>query len=310
MINRGIDACVQSYLEKENYSKNKMSFNNERKLKMKWFLKLSAISFAAIFLNGCIEMHTLITVKKDGSGLVEENIFVGKEVINMFKEFATSFGDSTQPQHEFNLFEEEKIKTKTSDFGEEIEFVSMENIKTEEKEGYKALYKFKDLNFVRVNQDPSNEMPMAESKDETKPANEYVFFKFIKGKPNRIEFKMPDEPKKEDKSVEQSKTGETTETSTDADSSAMESMIKFMKDMKAKFEIRVDGKITNTNATHVDGNTVTLFDIDFAQLLSDKDKLEQFKKFNPDSFEEVKKLVSGIPGIKVELNKEVFIEFE
>ncbi len=87
-------------------------------------------------------------------------------------------------------------------------------------------------------------------------------------------------------------------------------MIKFMKDMNAKFEIRVDGKITNTNATHVDGNTITIFDIDFAQLISDKDKLEEFKKFNPKSFEEVKKLVSDIPGIKVELNKEVYIEFE
>jgi len=45
-------------------------------------------------------------------------------------------------------------------------------------------------------------------------------------------------------------------------------------------------------------------------LISDKEKLEEFKKFNPNSFEEVKKLVSGIPGIKVELNKEVYIEFE
>jgi hypothetical protein len=83
-----------------------------------------------------------------------------------------------------------------------------------------------------------------------------------------------------------------------------------MKDMKAKVEIRIEGEIVNTNATHIEGNTVTLFDIDFGQLLSDTDKLEQFKKFNPDSFEEVKKLVKDIPGIKVELNKEVFIEFE
>jgi len=161
-----------------------------------------------------------------------------------------------------------------------------------------------------VNQYPSDEMSLAENKAETAPTDEYVFFKFIKGNPNRIVFNLPDEPKKDEKSDEQTKTDDTTGTNVEADSSDLESMIKFMKDMKAKFEIRVDGKITNTNATHVDGNTVTLFDIDFAQLLSDKDKLEQFKKFNPNSFEEVKKLVSGIPGIKVELNKEVYIEFE
>ena len=277
---------------------------------MKFLYKLFALTTVGILLNGCIEMHNVITVNKDGSGLVEENIFIGKEIIKMFKEFAAAFADSTQPQQEFNLFEEEKIKAKTSDYGEGIEFVSMENIVTDEREGYKAIYKFKDLNKVKVNQDPSDEMPMAEPKEGSEKTNEYVFFKFITGNPNRIVFKLPDETKKEEENTKQIKTDDTTATNVEADSSDLESMVKFMKDMKAKFEIRVDGKITNTNATHVDGNTVTLFDIDFAQLISDKEKLEEFKKFNPNSFEEVKKLVSGIPGIKVELNKEVFIEFK
>ena len=277
---------------------------------MKYLYKLLVLSAFGIFLSGCIEMHTVITVNKDGSGLIEENIFIGKEIIKMFKEFAAAFADSTQPQQEFNLFEEEKIKAKTSDYGEGIEFVSMENIVTDEREGYKAIYKFKDLNKVKVNQDPSDEMPMAEPKEGSEKTNEYVFFKFITGNPNRIVFKLPDETKKEEENTKQIKTDDTTATNVEADSSDLESMVKFMKDMKAKFEIRVDGKITNTNATHVDGNTITIFDIDFAQLISDKEKLEEFKKFNPNSFEEVKKLVSGIPGIKVELNKEVYIEFE
>ena len=277
---------------------------------MKYLYKLLVLSAVGILLSGCLEMHTVITVNKDGSGLVEENIFIGKEIIKMFKEFAAAFADSTQPQQEFNLFEEEKIKAKTSDYGEGIEFVSMENIVTDEREGYKAIYKFKDLNKVKVNQDPSDEMPMAEPKEGSEKTNEYVFFKFITGNPNRIVFKLPDETKKEEENTKQIKTDDTTATNVEADSASLENMIKFMKDMKVKFEIHVDGKITNTNATHVEGNTITLFDIDFAQLISDKDKLEEFKEFNPNSFEEVKKLVSGIPGIKVELNKEVFIEFE
>ncbi|MCK7522005.1 MAG: hypothetical protein MZV64_32160 [Ignavibacteriales bacterium] len=74
----------------------KMCFNKERKIKMKWFLKIFAVAVLGVFLSGCIEMHTVVTVKKDGSGLVEENIFIGKEIINMFKEFAAAFADSTQ----------------------------------------------------------------------------------------------------------------------------------------------------------------------------------------------------------------------
>lgn len=274
---------------------------NEMKLLSKSIL-LAAMAF---FFTGCIEMHTSITVKKDGSGLVEENIFIGKEIIKMFTEFAAAFADSTQPQQEFNLFEEDKIKAKTSELGEGVEFVSMKTIKTDEKEGYTAVYKFKDINKIKVNQDPSDEMPMAEPAEDSDAADKLVKFKFIKGKPNKIIFSLPDEKKKD-----QSAKDDTTTMTVEPDTADFENMVKFMKDMKAKVEIKIDGKIVNTNATHVDGNTITLFDIDFGQLLSDKEKLEQFKKFNPDSFEEVKKLVKDIPGIKVELNKEVFVEFE
>ena len=274
---------------------------NEMKLLSRSIL-LAAMVF---FFTGCIEMHTSITVKKDGSGLVEENIFIGKEIIKMFTEFAAAFADSTQPQQEFNLFEEDKIKAKTSELGEGVEFVSMKTIKTDEKEGYTAVYKFKDINKIKVNQDPSDEMPMAEPAENSDAADKFVKFKFIKGKPNKIIFSLPDEKKKD-----QSAKDDTTTMTVEPDTADFENMVKFMKDMKAKVEIKIDGKIVNTNATHVDGNTITLFDIDFGQLLSDKEKLEQFKKFNPDSFEEVKKLVKDIPGIKVELNKEVFVEFE
>lgn len=280
---------------------------------MKILFKLAILTAVGLFLSGCIEMRTLVTVKKDGSGFVEENISIGKEIIKMFTEFTAAFADSTQPQQEFNMFEEDKIKEKASDYGEGVEFVSMENIVTDEKEGYKAIYKFKDLSKFRVNQDPSNEMPMADQTESAEKKNEYVVFKFVKGNPNRITIVLPDESKadkKDDEQTETDETAETTETEVEADSSDTEQMIKFMKDMKAVFEIRVDGKITNTNATHVDGSKVTLFEIDFAQLVSDADKLAQFKNFKPDSFEEVKKLVSDIPGIKVELNKEVFIDFD
>lgn len=276
---------------------------------MKLLSKLAAVAVLGILLNGCIEMHTILKLNKDGSGSVEENIFVGKAVIDMFKEFVSAFADSTQPQQEFNLFEEEKIKAKTSNLGEGVEFVSMETIKTSEKEGYKAIYKFKDVNKVKLNQDPSNEVPMGEPTEASEKPKEEVQFKFTKGKPNRIEFKFPDEVKKTDKKKTDSP-AETKEIDAEADSANMEQMVNVMKDMKAKIEIQVEGKITNTNATYVDGNTITLFDIDFEKLLSDVDKLEQFKKANPDSFEEVKKLVKDIPGIRVELNKEVFIEFE
>lgn len=273
---------------------------------MKWFIRVLPIIIAAIFFTGCIEMQTKIKLNKDGSGSVEENIFIGKAIINMLKEFAAAFADSTQPQQEFNFFEEEKIRSKAYEFGEDVVLTSFEMIKTEEKEGYKAIYKFSDINKVVVNQDPSHEMPVPDASNKPK---EYLQFKFVKGKPSRIEFTFPKEEKKSDEK-KSDEIVQSEEADAETDSTNLAQMSEFMKDMKARIEIEVAGKIVGTNASHVENNVVTLFDIDFGKLISDKDKWEKFQKLNPDTFEEAKGLLSEIPGFKIELNKSVYIDFE
>ena len=64
-----------------------------------------------------------------------------------------------------------------------------------------------------------------------------------------------------------------------------------------------------TNASYVDGSTVTLMDIDFANILEDEEKFKELMSANPETVEEMKELVKDNPGIKVEIEEAIRIRF-
>jgi Trk K+ transport system NAD-binding subunit len=74
-------------------------------------------------------------------------------------------------------------------------------------------------------------------------------------------------------------------------------------------EIALDvaGAIVKTNSPYVEGSKVTLLEMDFSQLLANQTLLEQVAE--PDSIEEAKKMLQGVKGFKVNLDREVTVEF-
>ena len=74
--------------------------------------------------------------------------------------------------------------------------------------------------------------------------------------------------------------------------------------------MEVDGDISETNATFVDGSEVTIFEMDFRKILENPEKFNEFKKKQPDTFEEMRALLEETPGFKVELEERVKISFD
>ena len=91
---------------------------------MKTF-KLLIIGFVlTAVLSGCLQVNTKVNLNRDGSGTIEETVVMKNEMINMMKQFTMSF-DSTKSE-EFNMFNEEELKSKESNFGEGVKYVSWE----------------------------------------------------------------------------------------------------------------------------------------------------------------------------------------
>ena len=88
------------------------------------------------------------------------------------------------------------------------------------------------------------------------------------------------------------------------------SEIKFLlKDLSISMTVDVNGEIVESNADNRTGSEVTLFNLNFGELLNNTQKLKELQKSNYN-LKELKEVMKDIPGIKIETNDPVVIKFK
>ncbi len=272
---------------------------------MKKIIISSVIILVSLFLSGCIEIQTKVNVNKDGSGTVEETVLMSNEMVQMVNEFITGFAsDTTQPE-EFKLYKEEDLKKRETELGEGVKFVTGSEIKTESKEGYKVLYSFADLNKLKIDQSPDSRIPDDVSGDTVMDKN-YFTFSFNKGNTSEVKINMPLTPKDEEENEIETEVEAVEDSAKEGDLSEMKF---FLKDLSISMVVNVNGEIVETNADHYQGSEVTLFNLNFGELLDNAQKLEELTKINYNNLKELKEVMKDIPGIKIETNDPVVIKF-
>lgn len=254
--------------------------------------------------TGCIEISTLISVNRDGSGTVEETVLISKEIVEMIAELERSFTEDTTDLEPFQFYNEEELKTQSSNYGEEVRYVSSKKIDRDNREGYLVMYEFRDLNELKINQNPNSRVKLEAFEEEPEVTEEFITFSFIKGDPSEIRIQMPPEKQVEvdSSSVE--------EEMPEADTTMMnEQIAKVFQDLKMQMAINVEGDILKTNAEYVEGSRITLLEVNFGELIQNAHKMKEFRETDPQNFEQVKEILRGIPGIKVEINDLIYIQF-
>ncbi len=284
-------------------------------------LKLTVICAAVCLFSGCIQDNMVINIKPDGSGTIEETVLMGNSFIEMMQGLSKGMSETgaqdaagsreTKPKKDESVVTEmmEKAKTNAKEFGEGVKFLSVKPAKTETAAGYTAVYSFNDINKVTLNQNPGKKSP-GESKKEAADAeaakSDTIRFAFQKGPVSRLSVTMPP-PKtgeKKDKKDEAQKKEEAD------DPNAIEMMKSMFKDMKVSIVVNVMGDIVKTNATYRTDKKITLVDMDFGKLINDIALLKKINQAQPQSIEEVKTMVKGIEGLKIEFTNPVTIDFK
>ena len=276
---------------------------------MKKLFASLTIFFVALVIAGCVDVETKIKVNKDGSGTIEETMLMSSEMVEMMKQFMSGFATDSTNTQEFNLYNEEDLKNKASDYGDGVVFLSGKELKQDGREGYTAIYSFADLNKLKFDQNPDSKMPEGiEAADQEPKQKEYITFKFNRDNGSEITINMPPA------SEENGKTDSNMDAeNTNADSMNTADLTKLktlLKDFNISLVVETDGEIKETNANYADKSSVTLFDLNFNLLLDDPKKLEALKKVNPGDMQGVKDLLKDVPGVKIETNNPVKIKFD
>ena len=290
---------------------------------------LPVLLFTALVFGGCIETQLLVTLRTDGSGTIHETIRMKKDLGEMFQAMAMGMkegleeagmegteGEAATPSDDalagslLEMFNEDEIRAHAEKMGTGVRYVTHEMIDTDEHAGYRAEYAFDDINAVRVSQDPGAnlpEFPGNESEGETE--DEQVAFSFTPGSPAQLIIRPPQDD--EETATEADAAPETDEGAAPEEESAegMEQMKEFFRDMRLVVRIAVDGKIQKTNASFVDGSTVTLMDLDFNTLLDNPEFFKQMENADAMGPSAVMEMMKKIPGLKVETEKEITVTF-
>jgi hypothetical protein len=268
---------------------------------MRWARGL-LLALLCVVASGCLTSITTIKVKKDGSGTIEQSIAMKAEAAAQLAQMTSAFdsdakGKAVPPE----LFSEKDMQEAATKFGEGVTFVSSQPIKTKDLVGRAAIYAFTDITKVRVNQKPP--APKGTSTETQAKAAEDVSFSFVKNPSGTsvvtVMFPEPDLKKA---------AGAEKKDETKPDPQQLAMMKKMLDGLRIEIGLDVAGSIVKTNSPYVQGSKVTLLEMDFAQLMSNDELLA--KVVNPSSIEDAKKALQGVKGMKVNLDREVMVEFK
>lgn len=271
--------------------------------------KLVMAGVISCLLAGCFQVATVVHVNPDGSGTVEERVLLSKKLIAqldaMFQGFA---GEGGEKPKGLEIFEPDKLKDQAASMGEGVTYLSGEKVESADYTGYAAMYAFTDITRLRLNNTSSDAMGAASGG--RKAAALPMTFRFSKGSPSTLTVVHPRE-----------KTAESVGTRTSAEPASspatpaeppgeeLKKLAELFMGLKFQLAVEVNGTIVSTNATHRDGQRLTLVDFDLAKLGNAAANIEKLGMLNDASFDEAMAMLKDIPGMKADMNEELKVVF-
>ncbi len=227
----------------------------------------AAVVVAAALAAGCIQSSTLVKVKADGSGTIEQQMLVGSSMMSMMEGMG---GENRDPGQ---MFDEASMREAAGKLGPGVRLVSHEPIERNGMKGARAVFEFDDVNTLKVDQsaglmgggggDPAG--------GDT-GAGGFSLTLEKRGDDRVLTISTPEPPAGE--AAEPEEMPDITQTPPEVPPEALGMMKMMFQNLRITLAVEVDGKILRTNAEHRSGSRVTLLDVNFDELMKDEDSLK------------------------------------
>jgi hypothetical protein len=278
---------------------------------MKNIIRMMVVLAVSCGLAGCFQVDQVVTLSPDGSGTLEETFLISRKVSESMAALTGGMaeqmggeGVEKAPKKEQSFFKDDEIKKRSESFGTDVRFVKMERISNKQFEGYKALYSFKNINTLRLDQGPSGMKGQQAGEGDAQAAKGTAFI-FTPGKTATLVVKQPK------KTAAAPADGAPAEAPAARESSPEElAMVRQMFDgMRISTKLVLKGKVTESNATWRSDSIITLAEIDFGKLLDKPEILAKMATVQSGDQEAAMEMIKKLPGMKVDMNDEVRVSF-
>jgi hypothetical protein len=253
----------------------------------------------ALSCPACLRSTTVITVRPDGSGLIDQELGMNPQAMAMLKGFAGPANEPKGGVTASEIFSLEQAKKMGDEIG--ARFISGEPVKTAELEGYRARYAFDDITKLKVkmNQEAAA-MTGASHGTEAQPPFGFDFSKG--GSSSTLTIRMPQQTPGKSPLSQLTMPG-TSPDSAQQNQQALAMAKAMMKGLFVDVSLAVDGHVLKTNAPYVNGSRITLMQMDFDKILENEAALLKLQQATDP------KLLKDIPGLKMVTDPKVTIEF-
>ena len=262
-----------------------------------------------ILLSGCIELHTSVNVRKDGSGtIVQKMLFTGM-LGSMLDAAKPDEGAAKGRSNPVDAMQDAaSLKRTAAEFGPDVVVESVRKIDTDRQKGVEIRMAFPDIDHVRIGQSMTPDRFMksdslSSRRDSVDVVKKRPLYTFSMGRGPRSRltiFKTEQVLSSQGQSL-----GSPGGTREDR-KMALEFMKPFMKGMKVVFEVNVEGQVVESNATYRRANRITLVDLDFDRMLAGHDAM-----MNLDGLSDVeaKRKFGKLSGMRIETRSPMTIDF-
>ena len=267
-------------------------------------IRIVAVLIATVALTACLDSTTLVKLKPDGSGTVEQTTLVNTAALKGM------MGAQGGKPAEGPVIDRADLERTAARMGKGVTLVSAEPVKMSSGfEGTKAIFAFQDINQIQISQDPNLSGGTGNNRNTTEPsADDPVKFNFTRGATSStLTINYIDKPPSKDATPNPAGGGDMP----DLSNPMVMNMIKSMfKGFKINIGLEVVGSIVKTNADYVSGPRITLLEMDVEALLADEAKFKELQgKLGPDaSLSQIKPFLKDIKGIKID-GPSISVEF-
>ncbi len=270
---------------------------------MKRTLLTLASTLAVLLLPGCFQSEITVHLNKDGSGTIVEETHLGAQMLEMMDQMSAIGGENAKQDPMKEMFSEAKAKTRATGLGDDVTFDKIEMINENGARGARTTYRFKNINTLRITTDDGMKNMSPAGRDAA-PAGQKsapIAFTYAAGK---LSIRMPDtKPAAAPEAPAAEGAGKA-----DMSSPEAQAMMKQMfSDMKMSFKLVIDSGIIESNATHKDGNTITLMEMDMGKLLENPETLKKLGKVDQNDSSAAMNTLKNLKGVKMETQKEVTV---
>lgn len=263
-------------------------------------MRAALVLALGLALTGCFQIHSTITVRPDGSAVVEDRI----ELSGMMAEMMMAADEGGKGSG----VNKARLQARAAALGEGVTLLGV----VESGTGYTARYGVPDVRVLRfTTADPD----LGDDPDAPTVADEAVdlTFDFEPGETATLRILVPesggpeaDDPGADDPGAD----GENEETDPAETARNLRMARALLGDARMTVAVVLDGEVVETDAAYADGATVTVFDVLFDTLFDVVEERPDLLRGNAPPFDELREVVGDRDGIAIQPPGTVTVRFQ